>query len=58
MPRIELEAVPVRVGAAYPAVYLEIGSRHPDDLTTCPDGDLMSTNRDGRFVHKDGTAYP
>jgi uncharacterized cupin superfamily protein len=40
------------------AVYLEVGSRHPDDLTTCSDIDLMSANRDGRFVHKDGTAYP
>lgn len=24
------------------AVYLEVGSRHPDDLTTCSDIDLMS----------------
>jgi uncharacterized cupin superfamily protein len=39
------------------AVYLEIGSRHPDDLTTCSDIDLMSRNRDGRFVHKDGAPY-
>ena len=40
------------------AVYLEVGSRHPDDLTTCSDIDLMSSNRDGAFVHKDGTPYP
>jgi uncharacterized cupin superfamily protein len=40
------------------AVYLEVGSRHPDDLTTCSDIDMMSWNRDGRFVHKDGTSYP
>jgi uncharacterized cupin superfamily protein len=40
------------------AVYLEVGSRHPDDLTTCSDIDLQSANRDGRFVHKDGSAYP
>ena len=39
------------------AVYLEVGSRHPDDLTTCSDIDMMSSNRDGRFVHKDGTPY-
>jgi uncharacterized cupin superfamily protein len=26
------------------AVYLEVGSRHPDDLTTCSDIDLMSSN--------------
>lgn len=40
------------------AVYLEIGSRSPDDLTTCADIDMMSANADGRFVHKDGTPYP
>ncbi len=40
------------------AVYLEVGSRHPDDLTTCSDVDLMSSNRDGAFVHKDGAPYP
>ncbi|MBW6426070.1 cupin domain-containing protein [Rhizobium sp. XQZ8] len=39
------------------AVYLEIGSRHRDDLTTCSDVDMMSANADGRFVHKDGTPY-
>jgi uncharacterized cupin superfamily protein len=39
------------------AVYLEVGSRQPDDLTTCCDVDMMSTNRDGRFTHKDGTPY-
>lgn len=39
------------------AVYLEIGSRHPDDLSTCSDVDMMSANSDGRFVHKDGTPY-
>jgi len=39
------------------AVYLEVGSRHPDDLTTCSDIDMISANSDGRFVHKDGTPY-
>jgi uncharacterized cupin superfamily protein len=39
------------------AVYLEVGSRHPDDLTTCSDIDMMSSNADGRFVHKDGSPY-
>jgi uncharacterized cupin superfamily protein len=39
------------------AVYLEVGSRHPDDLTTCSDVDMMSSNRDGQFVHKDGTPF-
>ncbi len=39
------------------AVYLEIGSRHPDDLTTCSDIDLKSSNRDGRFVSKEGEPY-
>lgn len=40
------------------AVYLEVGSRHPDDLTTCSDVDMQSSNVDGRFVHKDGSPYP
>jgi uncharacterized cupin superfamily protein len=40
------------------AVYLEVGSRNPHDLTTCSDIDMMSSSTDGRFVHKDGTAYP
>ena len=39
------------------AIYLEVGSRNLEDLTTCADIDLMSSNTDGRFVHKDGTAY-
>jgi uncharacterized cupin superfamily protein len=39
------------------AIYLEIGSRQAADLTTCSDVDMMSTNADGRFVHKDGTPY-
>jgi uncharacterized cupin superfamily protein len=40
------------------AVYLEVGSRQPADVTTCSDIDRMSTNADGRFVHKDGAPYP
>jgi uncharacterized cupin superfamily protein len=40
------------------AVYLEVGSRHPDDMTTCSDIDMMSANADGRFTRKDGTPYP
>jgi uncharacterized cupin superfamily protein len=39
------------------AVYLEVGSRAMEDLTTCADIDMMSANADGRFVHKDGTPY-
>ena len=39
------------------AVYLEVGSRHPADLTTCSDVDLKSAASDGRFVRKDGTPY-
>ena len=39
------------------AVYLEVGSRHPLDLATCSDIDMMSANADGRFVHKDGRPY-
>jgi uncharacterized cupin superfamily protein len=43
--------------SAATAVYLEVGSRHPDDLTTCSDIDLMSAHRDGRFVRKDGSPH-
>jgi uncharacterized cupin superfamily protein len=39
------------------AIYLEVGSRHPEDLTTCSDIDLKSAASDGRFVRKDGTSY-
>jgi uncharacterized cupin superfamily protein len=39
------------------AVYLEAGSRQPEDMTTCSDIDMKSANGDGRFVHKDGTPY-
>jgi uncharacterized cupin superfamily protein len=40
------------------AVYLEVGSRAPEDVTICSDIDMMSTNADGRFTRKDGTPYP
>ena len=43
--------------SAATARYLEVGSRHMDDLTTCSDIDMKSANADGRFVHKDGTPY-
>ena len=39
------------------AVYLEIGSRQPEDITICSDVDMMSSNAEGRFVHKDGTPF-
>jgi uncharacterized cupin superfamily protein len=38
------------------AIYLEVGSRAPEDVATCSDIDL-SNNVDGRFLHKDGTPY-
>jgi uncharacterized cupin superfamily protein len=40
------------------ALYLEVGSRSPNDVTTCSDIDTMSSSADGRFVHKDGRPYP
>ena len=43
--------------SAKTAVYLEVGSRHSDDLTTCSDIDLKSHNRDGAFAHKDDKPY-
>ena len=39
------------------AVYLEVGSRDPDDLITCSDIDMMSSSTDGLFRHKDGRPY-
>jgi len=39
------------------AVYLEIGSRQMDDVTTCSDIDLVSANADGMWRHKGGTPY-
>ena len=40
------------------AVCLEVGARSPADVTIYSDIDMMSSNADGRFVHKDGTPYP
>ena len=40
------------------AVYLEVGARSPTDVTICSDIDMISSNPDGRFVHKDGAPYP
>jgi uncharacterized cupin superfamily protein len=40
------------------AVYLEVGSRQPDDIATCSDVDMMSSNKGGGFTHKDGSPYP
>ena len=39
------------------ALYLEVGSRHIDDLTTCSDIDLKSSNRDGVFMRKSGQPF-
>jgi uncharacterized cupin superfamily protein len=39
-------------------VYLEAGSRQPEEVTTCSGIDIKSANADGRFVHMDGTTYP
>ncbi len=39
------------------AVYLEVGSRVREDVTTCSDIDMKSANADGRFVHKDGSEF-
>ena len=40
-----------------PAAYLEIGSRHLEDMSTCSDIDLLRSNVDGRFLHKNGSPY-
>jgi uncharacterized cupin superfamily protein len=41
-----------------PVVYLDVGSRNPVDRATYSDIDMMTTNTDDKFVHKDGTPYP
>lgn len=40
------------------AVYPEVGSRQPADLTTCSDIGIKSANADGQLVRKDGTPHP
>ncbi|HWM61111.1 MAG TPA: cupin domain-containing protein [Rhizomicrobium sp.] len=40
------------------AVYLEVGSRRPDDACSYPDIDLMLGGGDGQFRRRDGTPYP
>ena len=40
------------------AVFLEVGSRHQRDVSTCSDIDVMRSNAGGGFVHKDGKPYP
>jgi uncharacterized cupin superfamily protein len=39
------------------AVFLEIGSRQLEDVTTYSDIDMMISSVDDQFVHKDGTPY-
>ena len=40
------------------AVYLEIGTRRPADVTVYSDIDMTIASSDGRFMHKDGAPYP
>jgi uncharacterized cupin superfamily protein len=39
------------------AVFLEVGTRSPTDVTTYSDIDMMISSTDDRFVHKSGTPY-
>jgi uncharacterized cupin superfamily protein len=39
------------------AIYLEVGSRNPDDVCSYPDIDLHLDKKKGGFTHKDGTPY-
>lgn len=41
-----------------PGVFLVVGSRHPQDVATYPDIDLLCAGPDGAFTHRDGTPYP
>jgi len=66
MPTIDVATVPKVKGLGYPvinrsgamAVYIEMGSRWPDDVTTCSDIDMMSVNADGRFLYENGEPHP
>jgi len=65
MPKIDLATLPLRVGSGYPEPFSAACAERtrqrlvdPDDLMTCSDSDMMSYNRDGRFVRKDGTPFP
>jgi uncharacterized cupin superfamily protein len=40
------------------ALYLEVGSRNRQDVATCSDIDMMSSNTGGGFTHKNGNPYP
>lgn len=44
--------------SAKPAVYLEIGSRIPEDDVHYPDVDLAYDHVSGWYRHKDGRPYP
>jgi uncharacterized cupin superfamily protein len=37
--------------------FFYVGPRAADDVTSCSDIDIISSNADGRFMHKDGTPY-
>lgn len=40
------------------AIYLEIGARSRDDVCSYPDIDLVVSNADDIYRHKDGRPYP
>ena len=39
------------------AVYLEVGSRHPDNVTRYSEADMTISNADGRFVRRNGSPF-
>ena len=39
------------------AVYLEVGTRNPEDVCTYSDIDMLVDKRRGGYRHKDGTPY-
>jgi len=41
-----------------PGVFLVVGARNPDDVTTYADIDMRYEATSDRYVHKDGTPYP
>lgn len=41
-----------------PGVFMVVGARHPDDVTTYADIDMLYDSRSDAYTHVDGSPYP
>ena len=57
-PKVPASAIALSTIQARWGSDLEVGTRTPAEVTMCSDIHMMSSNADGRFVHKDGTPCP